>query len=86
MISQNTFTFPDINECDRNPCQNGGTCVDKINSYQCECVPGYTGTNCITGIHTNFLCMPIQLCNMLIYILKIIANKLSLQMSYHVLS
>ena len=43
------FIFPDINECDRNPCQNGGTCVDKINSYQCDCVPGYTGTNCVTG-------------------------------------
>ena len=24
----------------------GGTCIDRINSYMCECVPGYTGANC----------------------------------------
>lgn len=25
---------------------NGGTCIDGINSYICQCGPGYTGSNC----------------------------------------
>lgn len=27
----------DINECDPNPCQNGGTCHNEIGQYRCEC-------------------------------------------------
>ena len=33
-------------ECSPNPCQNGGTCVDGVNSYTCQCPSGWTGTNC----------------------------------------
>ena len=40
----------DINECDSNPCQNGGTCTDGVNGYTCGCADGYTGTHCETGI------------------------------------
>ena len=36
----------DGNECSPNPCKNGGTCQDKISSYSCTCLNGYTGTNC----------------------------------------
>ncbi|KAL5006713.1 hypothetical protein ScPMuIL_015519 [Solemya velum] len=36
----------DINECSPNPCQNGGTCTNDINSYWCACGPGFNGTNC----------------------------------------
>ena len=32
------------------PCQNGGTCVDGINSYNCNCNVGYSGDNCETNI------------------------------------
>ena len=39
----------DINECSSNPCMNGATCTDAVNSYTCACVPGYTGTHCETG-------------------------------------
>ena len=42
----------DINECEDNPCQNGGTCEDKINSYSCTCIKGYVGENCETGRKT----------------------------------
>ncbi|XP_078670492.1 uncharacterized protein LOC144910851 isoform X5 [Branchiostoma floridae x Branchiostoma belcheri] len=32
--------------CDPNPCQNGGTCTKRGNSYNCKCSPGYAGRNC----------------------------------------
>ncbi|XP_078696559.1 sushi, von Willebrand factor type A, EGF and pentraxin domain-containing protein 1-like isoform X3 [Branchiostoma floridae x Branchiostoma belcheri] len=35
-----------VNECESNPCQNGGSCVDHINTFTCLCTPGYTGINC----------------------------------------
>ncbi|XXT24974.1 pentapeptide repeat-containing protein [Sorangium sp. So ce429] len=31
-----------------NPCQNGGTCVDGVNSYTCTCSPDFTGPSCET--------------------------------------
>ena len=41
--------YADIDECASSPCQNGGTCVDGINSYTCNCDVGYAGKNCETG-------------------------------------
>jgi len=35
-------------KCASSPCQNGGTCVDGINSYTCNCKKGYIGSNCET--------------------------------------
>ena len=43
------FLFLDINECEANPCKNGGTCFDLVGDYRCDCVPGYTGADCETG-------------------------------------
>ena len=43
------FLILDINECSPAPCQNGGTCVDLVGSYRCDCKAGYSGTNCETG-------------------------------------
>ena len=40
----------EIDECEANPCEHGGTCTDGVNSYTCECADGYTGVNCETGI------------------------------------
>ena len=39
----------DIYECSSSPCQDGGTCVDGINGYDCSCTAGYTGVHCETG-------------------------------------
>ena len=38
----------EIDECERydNPCENGGTCVDKINAYECECLHEFHGVHC----------------------------------------
>ena len=43
----------DINECESDPCLNGGTCTDVINGYQCTCQPGYTGNNCNLGTYAH---------------------------------
>eukprot|EP01051_Picozoa_sp_SAG22_P011446 SAG22_NODE_1102_length_5560_cov_44.363120_2_plen_688_part_00 len=36
----------EANECESAPCQHNGHCVDLMLSYNCECVPGFTGLNC----------------------------------------
>ena len=36
----------DIDECGSKPCMNGGTCNDKLNGYECQCLPAYTGEKC----------------------------------------
>lgn len=38
----------DLNECENNPCQNGGVCVNRNKSesedgFLCACTGGYTG-------------------------------------------
>ena len=41
----------DYDECSSHPCQNGGTCsTPDFNMFSCQCAPGYTGTNCETGM------------------------------------
>ncbi|XP_070176519.1 sushi, nidogen and EGF-like domain-containing protein 1 [Littorina saxatilis] len=39
----------DVDDCASSHCQNGGSCVDQINTYTCNCQAGYTGTHCETG-------------------------------------
>ena len=41
--------YLDINDCEPNPCQNGGVCVDGNNDHTCNCVTGYGGDNCEIG-------------------------------------
>lgn len=38
-----------IDECISNPCQNGGSCTDGVNSYSCECTSAWTGPQCQTA-------------------------------------
>ena len=42
-------SLQDTNECVSAPCQNGGTCLDRVNTYECKCVPGFQDYNCQTG-------------------------------------
>ena len=37
---------PEIDECESSPCQNNATCTDSFGSYRCECMDGYSGSNC----------------------------------------
>lgn len=32
-----------IDDCPGHQCQNGGTCVDGVNTYNCQCNPEFTG-------------------------------------------
>ena len=36
----------EINECDPDPCKNGGQCEDGIAKYTCHCTKDFVGTNC----------------------------------------
>ena len=49
------FFLSEFDECVNNPCQNGGTCVDLLDSYHCTCRDGYNGTNCQYG--NAFFCL-----------------------------
>ena len=43
------FFIVDKDECENDPCANGGECENRHNAYSCSCLAGYTGTNCETG-------------------------------------
>ena len=43
------FLFIDIDECAPAPCQNAATCVDLVGNYRCDCVNGYSGSDCETS-------------------------------------
>uniref|UniRef100_A0A4W6F2P1 Cubilin n=1 Tax=Lates calcarifer TaxID=8187 RepID=A0A4W6F2P1_LATCA len=37
--------------CSSNPCQNGGTCLNLLNSYHCLCPNNWAGPNCATDVN-----------------------------------
>ncbi|CAH1256440.1 NOTCH2 [Branchiostoma lanceolatum] len=41
----------DDDQCISAPCQNGATCQDRLNSFTCQCAPGYNGTLCETNVN-----------------------------------
>jgi Notch-like protein len=40
------FYYLDIDDCKHTPCKNNGTCIDQVNGYTCQCLPGYIGDHC----------------------------------------
>lgn len=36
----------EIDECASNPCQNGGTCIDGLASFYCNCTEDFVGDQC----------------------------------------
>ncbi|XP_010638818.1 coagulation factor IX [Fukomys damarensis] len=41
--------YVDGDQCESNPCLNGGSCKDDINAYECWCPLGFEGQNCELG-------------------------------------
>ncbi|XP_066264593.1 galectin-3-binding protein A-like [Branchiostoma lanceolatum] len=36
----------DADECNSNPCQNNGTCIEGVGHYICQCEHGWVGVHC----------------------------------------
>ena len=49
LFSLTNTKISDTNECAPAPCKNGATCVDLVGSYRCDCMAGYSGSNCETS-------------------------------------
>lgn len=41
--------FSGESQCDEATCNNGGTCHDEGDTFQCKCSPGWEGTTCNIG-------------------------------------
>ena len=40
---QGIFCQMNVDECESSPCLHQSQCIDHINGYTCDCLPGYTG-------------------------------------------
>ena len=47
------IVYLQADECSSSPCLNGGSCINGLNSYKCECVPGSYGINCQSSKRDN---------------------------------
>ncbi|XP_051539735.1 versican b isoform X2 [Myxocyprinus asiaticus] len=45
-VESHMVDLKDIDECQSNPCRNGATCIDGLNSFSCTCLPSYSGALC----------------------------------------
>ncbi|XP_022177373.1 cubilin-like [Myzus persicae] len=59
----NLVNLLSISECLSNPCQNGGSCIDLYNGFQCNCPHNWQGRlceldvdECVRFIHTDLGC------------------------------
>ena len=43
-----------INQCENQPCMNGGQCIDLWFDYQCQCLSAYSGQYCDFLLIANF--------------------------------
>ncbi|XP_038002011.1 sushi, nidogen and EGF-like domain-containing protein 1 [Motacilla alba alba] len=46
----------EIDECQSQPCLNGGQCKDRVSAFLCLCEPGYTGYHCELGKRPRQAC------------------------------
>ncbi|RUS68585.1 hypothetical protein EGW08_023653 [Elysia chlorotica] len=48
---QSIQTLLTTDECDSNPCLNGGTCIDMYNGYICRCPSNFQGPQCTQDVN-----------------------------------
>lgn len=41
-FSSSVSLFADVNECENDPCEGKGQCVNSYGSYTCHCYSGYS--------------------------------------------
>lgn len=46
-----TLCEDDIDECEVNPCENKGTCVNTLGGFYCHCQSGFSGSVCSSDIN-----------------------------------
>ena len=46
------------NECASFPCQNGGDCTNLLGGFHCQCIDGFSGSQCEIG--TSSTCMALE--------------------------
>ena len=46
LLRLTTIFCTDVDDCLSVQCQNGGTCIDALNNFTCECPANFTGTFC----------------------------------------
>ncbi|XP_045884248.1 coagulation factor VII isoform X1 [Meles meles] len=51
------ISYTDGDQCASNPCQNGGSCEDQLQSYICFCPDSFQGRNCETNKKDLLVCM-----------------------------
>ncbi|KAM9245436.1 coagulation factor X-like [Leptosomus discolor] len=49
--------YSDPNQCDSNPCQNGGSCDDQFQDYVCRCPVEYEGKSCEKAMADKLKCI-----------------------------
>ena len=49
-----------MDECLPNPCKNGATCIDQVGDFQCQCLSGYTGETCQSGIPNRLVSLSVR--------------------------
>ncbi|XP_063961497.1 sortilin-related receptor-like [Lytechinus pictus] len=56
--------YCDTDDCADDPCDNGGTCNDMVNDYNCSCLPGFIGIKCEIALcpEGNLICMEGSTC------------------------
>ncbi|CAL8091500.1 unnamed protein product [Calicophoron daubneyi] len=52
---QGKYCHEPVNHCEEDPCLNGGTCINGLESYECLCEDGFVGEQCETPLD---LCEP----------------------------
>ena len=54
-FKRDSWPTADIDDCADVPCANGGTCLDGVNTFTCECPAGYTGPTCTRSEYMNIV-------------------------------